>query len=131
MSKAQRITGWVLTCLVAAMLLGPSAGSKFADWPGKAEAFEKVGFTTDLMFKIGIVEVIVAVLYLVPQTSFLGAILLAGYLGGATVTHLRVGEPVIPPVVIGVVAWVALGLRKPEVFRLAFGFLFKPPAANG
>ncbi len=116
----RRIAGWVLTGLLAAVLMGPSAMSKFADWEGKSQAFEKLGFTTDLMFKIGIVEVLCAVLFLIPRTGFLGAILLTGYLGGATVTHLRVGEPFAPPVIIGILVWVALGLRRSEIFSLAF-----------
>ena len=116
----RRIAGWVLTGLLAAVLMGPSAMSKFADWEGKSQTFEKLGFTTDLMSKIGIVEVLCAVLFLIPRTGFLGAILLTGYLGGATVTHLRVGEPFAPPVIIGILVWVALGLRRSEIFSLAF-----------
>ncbi len=120
-SKAARITGWILSALVAALLLGPSAMGKFLDWEGKEEAFAKSGFTTDQMFGIGIVEVIVAILFLIPRTSFVGAILLAGYLGGATVTHLRIGEPFFVPVIVGIVAWVGLGLRRRGIFRMALG----------
>ena len=94
---------------------------KFLEWEGKTEAFSKMGFTNDLMFKIGILEVLIAVCFLIPRTAFIGAILLTGYLGGATVTHLRVGEPFFMPIVIGVIAWIALGLRQPEVFSVAFG----------
>ena len=75
-----------------------------------------MGFTTDLMFRISIVEVIVTLLFLIPRTGFLGGILLTGYLGGATVTHLRVGDAAFMPIIIGVVVWVALGLRRPEIF---------------
>ena len=74
------------------------------------------------MFKIGIVEVAIAILFLIPRTAFVGAILLAAYLGGATATHVRVGDPFYFPIIIGVVAWIALGLRKPEVLRLALGY---------
>ena len=94
---------------------------KFTQWEGKAEMFAKMGWTEDVMFKIGIVEATIAILFLIPRTAFVGAILLAAYLGGAAATHVRVGEPFFFPIIIGVVAWVALGLRKPEVFRLAFG----------
>ncbi|MDZ4850810.1 MAG: DoxX family protein [Pirellulaceae bacterium] len=118
-SKTSRIIGWVLSALVAALLLGPSAMGKFTEWEGKAETFQKMGFTTELMFKIGIVEVAVAILYLIPQTAFIGAILLTGYLGGAVVTHLRVDEPFLMPIVVGVVAWIGLGLRQQGIFGLA------------
>lgn len=120
-SRKQRIVGWVLSVLLAMLLIGPSAMGKFVEWEGKEEAFAKMGFTTDLMLKIGVVEVIVAILFLIPRTAFVGTILLTGYLGGATVTHLRVADPFFMPVVIGVIAWIAMGLRRPEVFRLAFG----------
>lgn len=54
-SKSQ-IAGWVLSSLLCLMLCGPSAMSKFFDWEGKAKEFERIGFTTDLMFNIGILE---------------------------------------------------------------------------
>ncbi len=120
-SKATLITSWVLSGLVGALLLGPSAMGKFSDWEGKQEMLTSMGMTADLLFKIGILEVVVALLYLIPRTSFLGAILLTGYLGGATLTHLRIGEPFVMPVLVGVVAWVALGLRQPSLFSLVLG----------
>lgn len=62
-----------------------------------------------------------AVLFLIPRTGFLAAVLLTGYLGGAVLTHLRIGEPFVMPLVIGALFWVALGLRQPGVFALAMG----------
>jgi hypothetical protein len=118
-SKA-KLAGWILSVLVAA-LLAMSATFKFIEWEGKEEAFKKSHFTVDQMTKIGVVEVACTVLYLIPQTAFLGAILLTGYLGGATVTHVQGNEPFIMPVIVGIVAWIALGLRNSEIFRLAFG----------
>ncbi|QOV89804.1 DoxX family protein [Humisphaera borealis] len=120
-SKKQRLIGWILSVLLVAFLIGASAMGKFTEWPGKAEMFQKMGFTTDLMFKIGIVETVVAVLFLIPRMGFLAAILLTGYLGGATVTHVRVGDVFFMPVLIGVLVWVALGLRNPAIFSLAMG----------
>jgi hypothetical protein len=119
--KTFRIVSWILSGLVFLLLVGPSAMGKFTEWEGKAETFQKMGFTTELMFRIGILEVIVAVLYIVPRTAFLGAILLTGYLGGATVTHVRADEPFFMPIVIGVVMWVALAMRVPVIFRLVTG----------
>lgn len=126
-SKSQ-LAGWILSGLLALFLIGASAIGKFTEWEGKARMFEKMGFTTDLMFKIGIVEVVITILFLIPRAGFIGAILLTGYLGGATVTHLRVGEPVFMPVVIGVVVWIALGLRNRTIFTLACG---RPSALSG
>jgi hypothetical protein len=54
-------------------------------------------------------------LYLIPRTSTLGAILLTGYLGGATATHVRVGEPFYFPVIFGALIWLGLLLREPRL----------------
>lgn len=119
MSK-QKWIGWILSWLLAFFLIGPSAMGKFVSWEGKEDMLAKMGFTTDQMVKIGILEVLIAILFLIPRTSFIAAILLTGYLGGATVTHLRVGDPNVFAIIIGVVMWVALGLRQPAIFGLAF-----------
>jgi hypothetical protein len=121
-SKNLRITGWILSVLIAAFLIFASAMGKFTDWEGKAEMFARMGWSEEVMFKIGVVEVAIAVLLLIPRTAFVAAILLAAYLGGAVATHVRVSEPFFVPVIIGIAAWVALGLRQPVVFSLAFGF---------
>lgn len=120
-SKKARISGWVLSILISLFLIVASASGKFTEWEGKAEMFEKMGWSEDVMFKIGIVEVAIAVLFLIPRTAFVAAILLAAYLGGATATHVRAEEAFFIPVLFGVIAWIALGLRQPDVFRLAFG----------
>lgn len=125
MSKS-KITGWVLSGLIAAFLILASASGKFLDWEGKEEQFAKMGWDVDVMFKIGIVEVAAAVLFLIPRTAFVGAILLSAYLGGAVATHVRLGEPFFIPILVGIVAWVALGLRDSRVFSLAFGQTGKP-----
>lgn len=123
--KSQRIIGWVLSGLIAAFLILASAPMKLLDIPDKetkAELFAKSGWTPERMFPVGVVEVLVAVLFLIPRTGFLGAILLTGYLGGAIATHARLGEPnFVMPLVIGILAWVAYGLRNPIIFRLAIG----------
>lgn len=119
-SKAARITGWVLAGLGGLMLLF-SASGKFTDFESKAAMLEKLGYSEETLFKIGFVEVAVALLFLIPRTSFVGAILVTAYLGGATATHVRIGDPFIFPVIFGVIVWVSLGLRRPEIFALALG----------
>lgn len=120
-AKKLNIAGWVLSGLIALLLIGPSAMGKFTQWEGKAEMFAKLGWSEDVMFKIGIVEVAIAILFLIPRTAFVAAILLAAYLGGATAAHVRVGEPFFVPIILAVIAWIALGFRMPVVFQLAFG----------
>ena len=68
----------------------------------------------DIMFGLGLVLLACNVLYIIPKTSVLGAILLTGYLGGAVASHVRVGEglfPVFFPVMVGVLIWLGLYLR--------------------
>ncbi len=117
-SRVKSLIGWVLTGLISAFLILVSASGKFMDWEGKDEMFSKLGFTTSLMAKIGILEVVLALLLVIPRTGFLAAILLTAYLGGATVTHVRVGDPFFFPILLGLAMWIGYGLRRPEVFRL-------------
>ena len=119
-TKTKRLIGWVLTGLVGLFLIGGSGIPKFFDWPGKNEMMDKLGIPLALLPTIGVIEIAVTLIYLIPRTSFLGAILVSGYLGGAVVTHLRVGDPWFFPIIIGVLTWVALGLRQPLIFKLAF-----------
>ena len=118
-SRTRKIAGWILSGLLAVMLIGLSASGKFTEWEGKAEMMDKLGYPMDVIKAIGVVEVVVTLLFLIPQTSFVGAILLTGYLGGATATHVRIGDPFFMPIIIGVVVWIALGLRTPGIFALA------------
>jgi hypothetical protein len=70
-------------------------------------------------YPIGILELACVVLYLIPRTSVLGAILVTGYLGGATVTHLRVGDPAfVGAVIAGIFVWGGLFFREPQVRAL-------------
>jgi hypothetical protein len=92
-SKALLITGWVLTGLVGLFMIGVSGIPKFFDFPGKNEMMEHLGIPLSLVPTLAVLEIAVTVSYLIPRTSFLGAILMTGYLGGAVFTHLRVGDP--------------------------------------
>lgn len=76
-----------------------------------APQFAHYGFPDGSMARITIVEIACALLYAIPRTSVLGAILLTGYLGGATATHVRVGEPFFLPIIFGVVIWLGIFLR--------------------
>lgn len=117
-----KIVGWVLSFLVAAFLIFASAGGKFVDWEGKEEMFADLGWSTEAMFYVGILEVVVAVLFLLPRVGFIGALLVTAYLGGATATHVRVDDAFIFPIIFGVVVWVAMAMRQPTLLKVAFGF---------
>ncbi|MCC9599434.1 DoxX family protein [Stieleria sp. JC731] len=119
--KKSKIVGWVLSVLVFLMMAVLSAQGKFFDFENKEEMFAKLGWAEDVMVYIGIVEVAIAILFLIPRTAFIGAILISAYLGGAVATHVRISDPFIFPIILGVIVWVALGLRDRRVFQLAFG----------
>ncbi len=68
----------------------------------------RVGYPASAVLGIGIAELACVVLYAVPRTAVLGAILLTGYLGGATATHVRIGEPFVIPVLFGALVWAVL-----------------------
>ena len=70
------------------------------------------------MVPLGIVSLVCAILYAIPQTSILGGILLAAYFGGATATHVRLGQPFWFPIVFGILTWLALYLREPRLRKL-------------
>ncbi len=78
------------------------------------EATVKLGYSENVIIPLGIVLLICTVLYLIPLTSVLGAILLTGYLGGAVATHVRAGEglfSIVFPVIFGALLWLGLYLR--------------------
>lgn len=83
--------------------------------PAVVEGFAKAGFAPGAARPIGIVEIVCLVLYALPQTSVLGAILLTGYLGGAVATNVRMSLPlfgfVLAPVYVAILLWLGLWLR--------------------
>jgi hypothetical protein len=82
------------------------------------EGLTHLGLPEKLLFGLGVVEVGCTALYLIPQTAVLGAILLTGYLGGATCAHLRVGDPYFAPILLGVAIWGGLFLRDARLRTL-------------
>ena len=70
---------------------------------------------------IGVLEVLCTIIYLVPQTAVLGAVLLTGYLGGAVASHVHAGDPasrVMMPILCGVLVWLGLLLRHPRLAEI-------------
>jgi hypothetical protein len=104
----------VLSALVALFLLFDAVGHMAKPAP-VVDAFVRLGYPLSASLKIGIIELLCLVAYLIPRTEVLGAVLLTGVLGGAIATHLRVGSPLfeayIFPVLVGLFVWGALWLR--------------------
>ncbi len=110
--------GWVLTLLVGGLLLF-SASGKFGSGEEMAQGFQHLGLDLEVAKTLGIMEALIALIYLVPRTSFVGAILVTGYMGGAILAHFRVHDPVLVQAIVPIVAWIGLGLRRyPEILSL-------------
>ena len=89
--------------------------SAFMKLKGGAEVMQgmaHLGLPESLILPLAILEVSCVVIYLIPATSILGAILLTGYIGGAICTHWRVGDPFFMQIAIGIVVWLGLYLRE-------------------
>jgi len=110
-------TSYVLSALPALVLV-MSAVMKLAKPPSVVQGFAHFGYPEGLVTGIGIAELACTALYLIPRTAVLGAILLTGYLGGATATCLRVGESWAMAVACGVLVWAGLFLRDRRLREL-------------
>jgi hypothetical protein len=83
------------------------------------QGFAHFGYPESLVLGIGILELACTIIYMIPRTSVLGAILLTGYLGGATATNVRVGDPLFfLPAILGVLVWGGLFLRDDRLRAL-------------
>lgn len=96
--KIQRIIGWVLSGLLAAFLIVGSGVPKLMESsdPEMKKAMDeiltKMGWSADTIKIIGVIEIVITLLFVIPRTGFVGAILITGYLGGAIATHVRIGD---------------------------------------
>ena len=111
-------SGRILTVLVSALLIFSATGKLLKTKQVMDHLVPDLGYPEDVLIPLGVVELSCVVLYLIPQTSVLGAILLTGYFGGATATHVRIHDNFAAPVVIGAIAWLALFLRDPRIREL-------------
>ena|ERR1043165_3698581 len=116
-AKTMLWTGYILSTLPVLMLL-MSAVMKCIKSDEVVKGFEQLGWDARFALGLGIVEIVCTVLYVIPRTAVLGAILLTGYLGGAIATHLRISEQFIGPLVLGVLIWGGLWLRDAEMRTL-------------
>jgi hypothetical protein len=79
----------------------------------------QLGYPESIITALGVILLTCVILYAIPRTAFLGALLLTGYLGGAVATHVRVGNPlfshILFPVYLAVIIWAGLALRQPKL----------------
>lgn len=91
---------------------------KLKGGPELTQGFEHLGWPIGLAVPLGILEIACTVVYLIPKTSVLGAILLTGYMGGAIATHVRIGEAFFVQLLLGVALWGGLFLRDSRLRAL-------------
>jgi hypothetical protein len=117
-------TGRVLSGLLV-LALAADAVAKLAKPAPVVEGTIQLGYPESVIVPLGVILLGCTLLYAVPRTAVLGAILLTGYLGGAVATHVRVGDPLAShalfPVYIGVLAWAGLALRDARLRALVLG----------
>ncbi len=116
-SKHARIAGWILSILPCGLLIFSGIMKLIATGP-ELEGFTRVGWPAKLALPLGILELTCVILYLIPRTAILGAILLTGYMGGAIATHVRIEEPFIAQTAVGVFLWGGLFLRYPALRQM-------------
>lgn len=108
-------TGRVLTGLFALFMLGASIAPKLLHMPVAEQIMAELGWPSGYAFFIGLIELACLVLYLIPRTSVLGAVLMMGLLGGAMATQIRVGSPLFSHILfslyLGLFMWGGLWLR--------------------
>jgi hypothetical protein len=120
-TPAKTWTGRILSAVVVLVLVADALVQLFAPETMHAE-MELTGFPVSQAFPLGIIMLVCAILYAVPRTAALGAILVTGFLGGAICTHFRLGEIGSPPqlicLLLGVLTWGGLYLRDTRVRTL-------------
>ena len=111
-------TGRVLSGLAALFLVFDSTGKLLQVQP-VIDGTRQLGYSSDIVFSLGVILLSCVVAYVIPRTSILGALLLTGYLGGAVATHVRVENPLIShvlfPVYVAAFLWGGLLLRDPQL----------------
>ena len=121
LSKGTLWTGRIMSGLPALFLLVDGVGKLIKPAP-VVEGTVQLGYPESVLLGLGIVLLACTVLYVIPRTAILGAILLTGYLGGAVATHVRVGSPlfshILFPVYLAVLIWGGLYLRDERLRAL-------------
>lgn len=113
MSKKWTWTGRVLSWLSGLFVLTSGLNLLFVHSPDLLENFVRFGYPEKMMPAVGMAALVASLLYLIPMSSVLGALLLTGYLGGAIATHVRISDPTfLVPLMVGILAWLGLFLRE-------------------
>ena len=131
-SKSRRWTARTMSGIAILFMLMDSI-MKFIQPPTVVETTVALGFAEDQIYVLGILGLLSTLLYALPRTSVLGAVLLTGYWGGAMATHLRLDNPLLThllfPVYLAILAWGGIWLIN-EPLRELFPFHFQKVKKN-
>jgi hypothetical protein len=117
--SSKRLWAGRIVSFLPALLLLFSGTMKLLRVPAVIEGMAHYGYPEHLLLSIGMLEIGCTIVYMIPRTAILGAILMTAYLGGATATNVRVGDPsFIGPVLAGVLIWAGLYLRDGRLSAL-------------
>jgi len=113
-SRTSLWTGRIVTGIIS-FLLAMDAGLKVFMLGPAVEGTAQLGYPPNIVFPLGLIQAVSLVLYLIPRTSVLGAVLWTGYLGGAVATHVRLDNPLfthtLSPIYVAIMLWGGLWLR--------------------
>lgn len=119
-TKAMTGLGWACSGFIIVMMLYGASMKLRCPEEVREHMVDKFGYPQRLVAPLGIVEIVCVGLYVVPRTTFLGAVLLTGYLGGGLATHVRIQEGFFDAALYGILVWLGLYLRDPQ-FRDVLG----------
>lgn len=121
-ATAMTWVGRILSGLFVGFMLGASIAPKLLGFPIAEQTLAQLGWPPGFAVTIGVIELVCVLLYLVPRTSVLGAVLMMAVLGGAMATQIRVGSPLFSHVLfglyLGLVMWGGLWLRHERLRRV-------------
>lgn len=117
-------TGWILSILFTLFMLVASIAPKLLGAQVAADAITSIGWSTQYLLTIGVLELLGTILFIIPRTAFLGAILMTGIIGGAIASHLRANSPIFSHtlfgIYLGILMWAGLWLRDEKLRRYIF-----------
>ena len=115
-------TGWGMSALFVLFMLGASVLPKFIGMQEAIDSMVSLGWSPDYLLLIGCIELACTILFMIPRTGLLGAILMTGLLGGAMSANIRAGSPLFShtlfSIYLGVFMWIALWLRDERVRKV-------------
>lgn len=114
-NKSKKVLYWSATILVAFILVS-SGLLKIFGGAATAEMAKGLGEEGNVLI-LGVLELFIAILWVLPRTGVAGTLLAVAYMGGAIAVHFVTGQPVLVPVIIQILIWLAAAIRFPELIH--------------